>query len=314
MSKRFGGEYSPVRERSARAEPVVGLNSFANNQPAPALTKFSGQSVRRSGSRLKTLQMILIPLSISGLLKIKNLDLLGAAGTLGGAAMIFLGLWLAREGITAREAYEAREIARPPTPPRLILGALFTALGVGLAAFLGAKLGLALGLGLGLFAGIAQLGAFGIDPLRPKGIESAQSDFEFTRVTETIAQGEVHLRRFFAQLEGVRDREIMASAEAFGGASERLFRAVERDPKDLTAARKYLSIYLKAAADAAQKYAELARSRQEAPMRARFISLIEDLRLGFEEKTQQLAQNDHSALEVDIELLQSRLRQDGFVR
>ncbi len=48
-----------------------------------------------------------------------------------------------------------------------------------------------------------------------------------------------------------------------------LFRTVEGDPRDLTAARKYLSVYLMGARDATVKFADLYAQNRNTKARAR---------------------------------------------
>ena len=99
-----------------------------------------------------------------------------------------------------------------------------------------------------------------------------------------------------------------------GGFPERLtvprirnFRAIESDPGDLTAARKYLSVYLMGARDATVKFADLYRQNRDARARADYESLLADLETTFAEKSKAFLASNHTDLDVEIAVLRDRL-------
>jgi hypothetical protein len=90
-----------------------------------------------------------------------------------------------------------------------------------------------------------------------------------------------------------------------------LFRTVEEDPRDLSAARRYLGVYLTGARDAAVKYADLVTGAPNPQARADFIALLDDLDSNFAARRQKLLSNDRSALDVEISVLRERLAREG---
>jgi hypothetical protein len=86
---------------------------------------------------------------------------------------------------------------------------------------------------------------------------------------------------------------------------------VEDDPRDLTAARKYLGVYLQGARDATAKFADIyARSRDQ-KARSDYIALLDDLERNFAARTEKLLIDDNSDLMIEIEVLQDRLKREG---
>ena len=62
-----------------------------------------------------------------------------------------------------------------------------------------------------------------------------------------------------------KDRDLERRVDSFQSTARAMFRTIEDDPRDLTAARKYLSVYLMGARDATVKFADIyARSRDGA--------------------------------------------------
>ncbi|MEM8740896.1 MAG: 5-bromo-4-chloroindolyl phosphate hydrolysis family protein, partial [Pseudomonadota bacterium] len=84
------------------------------------------------------------------------------------------------------------------------------------------------------------------------------------------------------------------------------------DPRDLSRARKFLGVYLTGARDATVKFAEVyAKTRDEAA-RTEYEALLKDLERSFETHRAGLLDDNRSALDVEIEVLRKRLKQEGL--
>ncbi|HEU0221621.1 MAG TPA: 5-bromo-4-chloroindolyl phosphate hydrolysis family protein, partial [Paracoccaceae bacterium] len=110
----------------------------------------------------------------------------------------------------------------------------------------------------------------------------------------------------------VGDRGLEARLERFGQAAREMFRAVEADPRDLTRARKLLGVYLTGARDATVKFADLYARSRDAKARQDYEALLTDLEASFAAHRQELLEEDRGALDVEIEVLRRRLRQEGL--
>ena len=86
---------------------------------------------------------------------------------------------------------------------------------------------------------------------------------------------------------------------------------MEEDPRDLRRARKFLSVYLKGARDAAVKYAAAHEKRDDPEITRQFGLLLTDLEKSFTDQREKLLLDDRADLEVEIEVLRDRLKQDG---
>jgi hypothetical protein len=233
---------------------------------------------------------------------------LGLALDLGACAVLLLAAWLTREGLLAQEAYEARKVARRPAIPRKIFGSVLMGAGLalggmgagGLAAAIFAVLGAAL-----------HLAAFGLDPLRDKAAEGIDR-FQADRVARAVAEAEQHLAAMTRAVRATGDRALVERVAAFQATARAMFRTVENDPRDLTAARKYLGVYILGARDAAVKFAGLSATRRDAGARAAFVALLTDLESNFAARTQSLLANDREDLDIEIAVLRERLGRDGL--
>jgi len=90
-----------------------------------------------------------------------------------------------------------------------------------------------------------------------------------------------------------------------------MLRTVEDDPRDLSAARKYLGVYLMGARDASVKYADLATRAPNATARDNYLVLLSDLEQNFTAKTRALMADSTTDLDIEIEVLRDRLEREG---
>lgn len=293
MAQRFGGEYSP-RGRHEGAPDPQGDGS----------AQFRGARRTRVGGRVNLLFIAPFPL----IWKAFTSAPIFMAQYLVAFGVLILAAWLTREGIKAEEAYEARKVARRPALPRKILASLLTGVGLGVVGFAGHGI-----VEAGVFAVLGTVlhgMAFGLDPLRDKGLEGVDLH-QTDRVARAVDRAEAHLAAMTDAIKRAQDRHLEARVDRFTSVARDLFRTVENDPRDLTAARKYLGIYLQGAKDATVKFADhYARSR-DPKARSEYEALLTDLEQNFAARTDKLLSDDAGDMTVEIEVLRERLQREG---
>lgn len=283
MARRYGGRFSPGGAGEAPEPPRRRLKAGRVN------LLFAAPFAVLPGAFLGSPDQLVLGL--------------GAFAALEGSA------WLTREGIRAHRAYDERAAANRPVIPRKIFGSLLAALGVGAAA-LGPEAGMVGASTLGLVGGALHLFAFGPDPLRAKGApdrDAGQSE----RAARAVDEAEALLAQTAAAVEPLRRRAVTDRVDRFARAARKLFREVEADPRDLTAARRYLSVYMQGARDATAKFAAHYGKTGDEGARADWEALMDDLEAGFAARTERLMIEDRQGLDVEIEVLRERLEREG---
>ncbi len=293
MAKRFGGKYSP--------------DGQSGDLETPEGARARRLSVDPAGGRSNVLfvpAIVLVATSISG----GALTLLPA---LVGALSLTLAAWLVRGGLRAHAEFDARKVARKPALPRKILGAVFGGIGTALAVTAHLD-GFALlsPILYGIIATGLYIAAFGIDPLRSKGMDGIDT-FQQDRVARVVDQAEKHLKTMRETIARARDRQSAARLEDFSDTARDLIRTVEEDPRDLTAARKYLGVYLQGARDATAKFADIYSRTQDAQARTDYLALLDDLEKNFAARNRKSLLADRSDLNVEIDVLRERLSREG---
>lgn len=285
MSNRFGGRYSPGNPRPDPRRPL-----------APSRHPLEG--------RPKWITIAASPFLLGAFFQ----SPLGMATSLAAFGLVAAGMWLTREGLVAEAAYDARRTARRPAIPRKLFGGITAALGLALGAH---EPGALAGAGLIGLAGLAlHWLAFGPDPMRDKGMEGLDG-FQQDRANRMIEEGQAHLDQMRDAIRRAGDRRLEARVAMFEATVQDLFEQVRQDPRDLSAARRYMGIYLMGARDATVKFADLHARTQDARARAAYEDFLNDLEKDFIVRRDQLLEGDRSDLEIEISVLRERLAREG---
>ena len=126
-----------------------------------------------------------------------------------------------------------------------------------------------------------------------------------------MTEAEGYLKAMKDAILRAGDRQLDARVDRFATAARTMFRTIEGDPGDLTAARKYLSVYLMGARDATVKFADLYAQTRDPQARADYEALLTDLETNFASRTQALLSNSRTDLDVEISVLRDRLKLEG---
>lgn len=280
--KRFGGSHSP----GGAANPLE------NRAPQ-----------KRRG-RLNLLYLAAAPLVLTSFFSDT------AAGTaihIIALAVMMGACWLTGEGLEAEDAYNSRSIAKRPAIPRKMIGAGLMGLGVALATLDGQLIS---GFIYGLLAAGLHLASFGLDPMRDKAVTGGD-DFQTDRVARAVDEAEAHLGEMLRTIEALGDRIMTTRVEQFQTTARKMFRSIEEDPRSLTAARRYLGVYLLGARDATRKFVDLYTRNRDQAAKADYNALLDDLEQNFAAKTGTLLEGKSADLEIEISVLRDRLDREG---
>lgn len=290
MAERFGGKYSPQGPGPAGA-PSTAVRVEVEAKP---------QGMWRTTVLFLTAFLFLFPAFGDD----PRDMLLG----LGAGGLIVLSAWLTREGLKAEAAYNARTLARRPAFPRKAVGAVLTGAALALGGIIAGQ-GLVYPVLYALVGAGLHMGAFGLDPMADKGMEGIDA-FQTGRVARAVEEGEKYLKGMQDAILRAKDRSLERRVEQFAGVARGLFRTIEADPGDLTAARKYLIVYLMGARDATVKFADHYAQIKDASARADYEALLSDLETTFAQKTTAFLSNNRTDLDVEIAVLRDRLKLD----
>jgi len=299
MAQRYGGKFSP--------DDAPDLPSVGASADGVTPKKRLRVEVDAAGGRSN---LLFIPAIVLVATTFSDGAIAMIAGLMG-AVSLTMGAWMLRSGLRAQAAYDERKVARRPALPRKVFAAAFSGIGAGLAAM--AHLDGLDVTGPILFA-IAACGlhlvAFGIDPMRNKGMDGIDT-FQQDRVARVVDEAEQHLTTMRETIARANDRQATARLEDFTDTARELIRTVEEDPRDLTATRKFLGVYLRGARDATAKFADIYARTGDAQARTDYLALLDDLEKNFAARNRKSLLDDRSDLNIEIDVLRERLSREG---
>lgn len=262
--------------------------------------------------RSRFLFILPMPLFFMGLYSLLAGDAIQMLGRFGGLVLFLLAAWLVFEGEKAAYEYDEREVAKPPVMPRKLFASIATAIAAAITALFGFSpicddpVG---SMVFALLAGCLHFASFGMDPIKSKGLEG-YSEPEAQRLLNALEKGERLVLETLAAAQTFQDKSLQVRVERLIREVRGVFRAIEKDPRDLSRARRFMSVYLQGARDATVKVANLNR---KIPLKAEFSeykALLVDLEQQFIQQRERLLQNDRTELDVEVEVLRDRIKQE----
>jgi 5-bromo-4-chloroindolyl phosphate hydrolysis protein len=251
------------------------------------------------------------PLSIAAVAALVTGDASRFAIVATGLASLWAAGFLALKALVAEAHYWLGARPDPPEVPLKLLSAVLTALGVALAA-LAAGHTLAATLVFVMVAALGHLAFFGRD-LRPPRITVAEvNGIDLGAVTEQLKQSYRRLRGIDAAAQLIAAPEFRERLLRITAVGRDILVHIERDPADAARARRFLNLYLDSAERVTSEYARHQRQIRGAPLDDNFRTLLVEMERTFTEQQKRLVERDMTSLDVDIDVLNTRLRSEGL--
>ncbi len=126
-----------------------------------------------------------------------------------------------------------------------------------------------------------------------------------------IEEAETLLEQIEAANRQIQNREFI---ERILEIAQQILDEIAHDPTDLRRARKFLKVYLDGARKVTEGYARTHRQAESPQLEQNFRQLLETIEQVFQQQQQKLLENELFDLDVQIEVLQTRLKQEGLLK
>jgi 5-bromo-4-chloroindolyl phosphate hydrolysis protein len=257
----------------------------------------------------KSLALFLLPLPLLGaaLAGLVTGDV-GRLALAGGALTCVWGAGaLSWRGLAAEARAALGERWGAPTFPFRTMSGAMTAGGAALAATAGGhELASAV-----VFAGV---GALGYAALFTPDVRSRRIVLPAVEGVDRTALAR-QLERAYERLLGIEAAAHRIAVPEFGDRLERIagvgrtvLAEIERDPRRATRARRFLNVYLDSAEQVTRDYARAHSRASGRALEPSFRELLDDLEHAFTEQHRALVDRDVLAVDVDIDVLRTRLK------
>jgi 5-bromo-4-chloroindolyl phosphate hydrolysis protein len=228
-----------------------------------------------------------------------------------GSLAAFYGAGLLTWRALAAEArYFLGDRLDPPAVPFKVVSMFLTAVGAILAASAGGY-GIVGMLVFGVLAAVGYMFFYGRDLERRHVDVSSVPGVDVEAVTAQLKQAYGRLRGIDAAARSIAVPEFVDRLRRIIDIGQRILLEIERDPRDAARARRFLNIYLDSAERVTTEYARTHRQIRNQPLEENFRQLLIDMEATFETQHRKLLENDLLSLDVDIEVLNARLKREG---
>ena len=238
-----------------------------------------------------------LPLALRSLLALGKGEFTSFLITTTALAVLVLGAWLTRRGL-----YQAKRRPMSSTLPLKSLGGIVIAAGTALTALIAGH-SLPIGVCFGLAALLGFYLTYGFD----KRIKlSSDKD-----VAEALEDAYRKLERLEEAGDKIRSRDMRDRIHGIAQWGERILDRIGDDPEDFRRARKFVNVYLDGAQQVTDKFARTHSDANSAELENNFRTLLDDMETVCKEQYQHLVDNDMVDLDVQMEVLTTRLKREG---
>ncbi len=231
----------------------------------------------------------------------------------GGAyALCLAGALLMRKGLLNEIQHDDRPFSTSSLLPLKTAGASLIGIGTVVAAHLAAGQNLIISLLFGIGAIAGTFMTYGFDP-KKKPMAAGNHGVGRDQFTQTLAEAYAKIDRINQTRLRIQSREFQERLGGIVDGSQRILRAIEEDPRDLRRARKFLNVYLDGIGKISEQYVQTHHKSQTPVLEENYRNLLVDMENVCNEQYERLAQNDVFDLDVQIEVLSTRLKREGVI-
>lgn len=226
-------------------------------------------------------------------------------------ALYLLGATIARRGFLAEREYNQSILAKAPKLKYKTVSAIVLAFATFYTSLFTAGNSLLLSIILAVFFLIGFYLYYGFDPTEDK-----VGELGIGVTAEEVIEITGRARKSLDKLRKIRprlgDSELEQMIDAVVKETEEVIEAIEKDPNDLSKARKFFNVYLYRTEQISNEYLKNAQKENiDAQLRENFKSLLRSVTETIHEQKARLDEDDMTRLDIQIEALNKQLKNEG---
>ncbi|MCU0838340.1 MAG: 5-bromo-4-chloroindolyl phosphate hydrolysis family protein [Rhodospirillales bacterium] len=275
------------------------------------MTEFRPPTVGGGGRWALTLYLLPLPLVLDAVLSLWFGNFHGVLSSSIGYALFVAAAQAVRQGSQQEAAVRRRPRALARRWPWKSLGAVLAGIATAVTAAASAGHDLGVAVAFGVAAGLGARLVYGADPpLRAEAVAGAAGNGD--DVQQALATAYGRLDRIEAIAAALPSREFQQRLRTIGRQLATLLAMIEQEPANFALSRRFLNVYLDHSLDVMEKYSRVFPRGASAELEHNFRSLLVDIENTCDQQHRSLVQRDLMDLDVQIEVLSQRLRQDGL--
>ena len=224
--------------------------------------------------------------------------------------IIAFGLFLATAkvnsvALTKEYEYHSKVLTKAPRVPLKTLSAILLGISTLYASWVvGDTIGI--NIFLGVIATIGYFLYYGLDPRDDKLENIGDISAEF--VLRTLAEARAKLSSIETDMTMITDRNLNSKLQIAIDKAYEVLRTIEKDPKDLRVARKFIIVYIDGIKKVTKSYTDMKEDEITEPTKEKLSNLLTDIDERFEKEIIRLKRNNQFDLDVHIDVLQEQIK------
>jgi hypothetical protein len=237
-----------------------------------------------------------------------------ALALVAGIGLLFLASVLIERGLAAEAELQGRTLARAPRLPAKLAGSIAAAAGAAVIGLLAAPGGPLLA---AIYGGLTFLGcrlAYGLDPTTDRDAVARAADragMKAADVLGVLEEATAKIRAIETAAASLRSRELGERVGRITRQARAVLAQIEKDPRDISRARRFLVTYLDGTRDVIAKFGDQQHELVDTPLADNFRRVLDTIEQVFREQEEVLKRDDKLDLEVQLEVLETQLRREG---
>ncbi len=275
------------------------------------MMEFRPPAIGGSGRWALTLYLLPLPLVLDAVLSLWFGNFNGVLTSSISYALFVAAAQAVRHGSLQEAAVRRRPHAFARRWPWKGLGAVLAGVATAVTAATSAGHDLGVALAFGIAAGLGARLVYGADP--PLRVQTmAGVDGNGDELQQALATAYGRLDRIEAIAATLPSREFQQRLRNIGRQLAALLAMIEQEPANFGLSRRFLNVYLDHSLDVMEKYSRVYPRGASAELEHNFRSLLVDIENTCDQQHRSLVQRDLMDLDVQIEVLSQRLRQNGL--
>lgn len=262
-----------------------------------------------TGLLLYVLPFLAIPATIKAFI---TGNLAGIIINASGYALFLFAASLLRRGLIAEATYQERRVTRAPKWPLKTGAAIVVALTTFLMAWLGAQHTFWVAIAFGSGALLGMYLSYGFDPRTEKTI-TGYHGYSTEEISKTINEAESVILSIENANYRIRNAEFNNRIDRICETARNILIDLEANPSAIRRARKFLMVYLDGASKVTAGYASTHQQVASSELELNFRNLLDSIESVFKEQKDKLLEEDLFDLDVQMEVLATRLKHEGIV-
>jgi 5-bromo-4-chloroindolyl phosphate hydrolysis protein len=272
-------------------------------------------TLHKAKYKLKGLMLFIAPFPVllAAVIDLFQSDFLGTIINGSAFAGFMIAASVARLGFKNEGKYYSRRLALAPSTPYKTIAAFLLAVTTALTAWWSIRYGLFSSVAIGLATFIGFYLYYGLDPRKDK---SGNMSFGVSaeEVIKALEEAEVRITAIESARRNIADLDLNQQIQRITSKAREIVTMIEEEPKYLNRSRKFLKVYLEGARKVTEGYSEAKDLETANQLNTDFSDVLHSIETTFVQQKAELSKNDHFDLDVQIEVLNTQLKQEGINR